>query len=292
MDWKRLETFYIVTNAGSISKASKEMNISKGAVSRQISLLEEHVKTKLFHRHVKGLFLTQTGETLYHHVKTMQSEASMAEAVLSNSFEQPLSVLKISAPMILGSYWLAPLLKKFHDSHSNILIDLNLTDTSVDLSMGNTYVALRYPAEENPEHIRREIGTVNFYACATKSYLLQFGTPECIRDFGSHRLIAFRRNTYKDYKLYNWHLNSEKSTDFEGEAILITNSLYACYYAIKSGLGIGILPEYLIRSSDKIIKLIPFDQCYSRKLNLYYSKELRNGSKIKAFCDFISNEKL
>ena len=65
MDWDKLRIFHAVADAGSFTHAGHELALSQSAVSRQISALEEDLKVSLFHRHARGLILTEQGEVLY-----------------------------------------------------------------------------------------------------------------------------------------------------------------------------------------------------------------------------------
>ena len=84
-DWDRLRIFHDVAEAGSFTHAGATLNLSQSAVSRQISALEESLNVKLFHRHARGLILTEQGELLYATVKNVFNELAIAEAELSGS---------------------------------------------------------------------------------------------------------------------------------------------------------------------------------------------------------------
>ena len=95
-----------MAEAGSFTHAGELLNLSQSAVSRQISALEESLETTLFHRHARGLILTEQGELLYQTTHEVYHKLAMAEAQLSESKERPSGPLKITTTIGLGSLWL------------------------------------------------------------------------------------------------------------------------------------------------------------------------------------------
>ena len=289
MNWKQLETFYLVATAKSLSKASKKMAITQGALSRHIALLEGSINAKLFYRHPKGMRLTPTGEMVYRHVCTMYAEAALVKKQLNDTKNLPSGVLKISAPIALGTFWLIPRIAKFNTLYPKLSIELNLTDSEVDLSLGDSCVALRYPVVERPDLVRKPLKTIGFYPYASTSYLLTSGALGSSEDLDDHRLIAYSRMTAEDHKQFNWILRAGNKTG--RVPVLQVDNLYACYLAVKNGLGIGVLPEYFAWDTEDIVRIFPnYKSNYVRELSLYYPVELRDLTRMKVFRDFIYEE--
>ena len=88
MDWDKLRVFHAVAEAGSFTHAGESLNLSQSAVSRQISALEESLSVPLFHRHARGLILTEQGELLFRTAREVFAKLSMAEGLISE-FEGP-----------------------------------------------------------------------------------------------------------------------------------------------------------------------------------------------------------
>src|SRR3546814_1851873 len=108
MDWDKLRIFHAVAEAGSFTHAGDSLHLSQSAVSRQISSLEESLNVRLFHRHARGLILTEQGELLYRTVHDVFAKLTMVEAQLTDSQERPQGPLKIATTIGLGSLWLTP----------------------------------------------------------------------------------------------------------------------------------------------------------------------------------------
>ena len=111
MDWDKLRVFHAVAEAGSFTHAGETLNLSQSAVSRQISALEENLQVPLFHRHARGLILTEQGESLNRTVREVFAKLAMTEALLTESKEKPAGRIKVTTTVGFGATWLA------HDQH-------------------------------------------------------------------------------------------------------------------------------------------------------------------------------
>ena len=113
MDWDKLRVFHAVAEAGSFTHAGDTLNLSQSAVSRQISALEEALQVPLFHRHARGLILTEQGEALNRTVREVFAKLAVTEALLTESKEKPAGRLKVTTTVGFGASWLAPRLQDF-----------------------------------------------------------------------------------------------------------------------------------------------------------------------------------
>src|ERR1700710_2797887 len=108
MDWDKLRVFHSVAEAGSFTHAGDTLNLSQSAVSRQISALEEELQVPLFHRHARGLILTEQGEALNRPLPEVFANIAITEALQTQTKENPAGRLKVTTTVGLGSSWLAP----------------------------------------------------------------------------------------------------------------------------------------------------------------------------------------
>ena len=135
MDWDKLRIFHAVAEAGSFTHASETLNLSQSAISRQISGLEQNLKVPLFHRHARGLILTEQGEDLYKTSHEVFHKVAMTEARLTESKEQPEGPLTITTTVGFGSVWLTPRIKEFMDQYPEIDVTILLVYDDLDLAM-------------------------------------------------------------------------------------------------------------------------------------------------------------
>src|SRR5262249_29026082 len=159
MDWDKLRIFHAVAEAGSFTHAGESLNLSQSAVSRQVGALEESLGVTLFHRHARGLILTEQGELLFRTAHEVFHRLAMAEAQLTDSRERPSGELKITTTVGLGSNWLTPRIREFVDLYPDIQVNLVLTDRELDLGMREADVAIRMWQPTQPDLVQRRLLT-------------------------------------------------------------------------------------------------------------------------------------
>ena len=143
MDWDKLRIFHAAAEAGSFTKAGGSIGLSQSAVSRQVGALEGELRVPLFHRHARGLILTEQGEMLYRTARDVIQRLEQTRLKLADSREKPNGELRVTANVGLGAHWLTPRLGEFLDLYPDIQVQLNLTDDELDLSMREADVAVR-----------------------------------------------------------------------------------------------------------------------------------------------------
>ncbi len=169
MDWDKLRVFHAVAEAGSFTHAGEMLNLSQSAISRQIGGLEASLKVPLFHRHARGLILTEQGELLYRTAHEVFGRLAMTAAQLAESKDRPKGPLKITTTVAFGSTWLAPRLREFIEVYPEIELSLLLADRDVDLSMREADVAVRLAPPTQPDLIQRHLVTVHMLIYAAAS---------------------------------------------------------------------------------------------------------------------------
>ena len=190
MDWDKLRIFHAVAEAGSFTHAGELLNLSQSAVSRQISALEDSLKVPLFHRHARGLILTEQGELLYRTAHEVFGKLAMTEAQLTESKDRPKGPLKITTTVAFGSHWLAARMSEFIEVYPEIECHLLLLDREVDLSMREADLAIRFSPPRQADLIQRHLMTVNMHIYAAASYIKKHGVPQSTKDLDKHRIVV------------------------------------------------------------------------------------------------------
>src|SRR3990170_1260822 len=142
MDWDKLRIFHAAAEAGSFTHAGEVLRMSQSAVSRQVSSLEKDLGISLFHRHARGLVLTEQGELLFRTASDVMNRLQTAETLLSDSTTKPAGELRITSSVSLGSVWVTQRIREFIDVYPDIRIELILNDEPLDLSMRVADVAI------------------------------------------------------------------------------------------------------------------------------------------------------
>ena len=115
MDWDKLKVFHAAAEAGSFTHAGEHLGLSQSAVSRQVSALETELGVSLFHRHARGLILTEQGDLLFRTAHEVFMKLEAARAKLTDSKERPNGELKVTTTAGIGLNWLTPRLGEFLD---------------------------------------------------------------------------------------------------------------------------------------------------------------------------------
>jgi DNA-binding transcriptional LysR family regulator len=287
MDWDKLRVFHAVAEAGSFTHAGEALNLSQSAVSRQISALEESLSVPLFHRHARGLILTEQGELLFQTAREIFAKLAMAEAMLSESKDRPKGPLKVTTTVAFGSSWLTPRIREFTDLYPEIQLALVVDDSELDLSMREADVAIRMSPPRQPDLVQRHLMTVHFRIYASTDYLRRFGTPQKAEDLDKHRLIVYGEDGRPPVRSSNWLREAGARPGLDRQPVLIVNNLYAIYRAAESGLGVVVLPDYMVQEVATLARVLPELQGPEVEAYFVYPEELRSSKRIAVFRDFL-----
>ena len=287
MDWDKLRIFHAVADAGSLTHAGDTLHLSQSAVSRQIRALEESLNTVLFHRHARGLILTEQGELLFDATKTMNKRIDAAAARIRDSEEEVFGELRVTTTTGIGTIWLAPRLYKLYETYPDLKIDLMMEERVLDLPMREADVAIRMKEPSQADLIRKRLMFVRIGLYATREYIARHGAPETLDDMKNHSLIF--QNPKSPQVLAGQNLVRELMT-YEIGSTLTVNNYFGVLQAAIHNLGIGMLPDYVTHAIDTMVRVLPDVESMEVPVYLAYPEELRHSNRIEAFRDFVENE--
>lgn len=287
MDWDKLRIFHSVADAGSLTHAGDQLHLSQSAVSRQIRALEESLSATLFHRHARGLILTEQGELLFEATRAMMKRLDAATARIRDSEEEVLGELKVTTTIGFGTLWLAPRLPQFYEKFPELKIDLMLEERVLDLPMREADVAIRMKEPSQADLIRKRLMSVHMCLYAAPEYLEKNGTPESLQELRKHRLIC--QNPRSAQVGAGAKLVGELMA-YDIPATLTVNNYYGVLQGVRHKLGIGVLPNYLTQDFPELVRILPEVQSVDVPVFLAYPEELRHSKRISAFRDFVQQE--
>lgn len=289
LDWDKLRVFHAVAEAGSFTHAGETLNLSQSAVSRQIQALEEALAVPLFHRHARGLILTEPGETLNRTVREVFAKLAMTETLLTESRERPAGRLKITSTTGFGSTWLAPRLSRFLTLYPEVSVTLLLDDSDLDLAMREADVAIRMHPPKQPDLIQRHLASFGWRVCGSPSYLKLAGVPARAEELDAHRIICW--GEYRPpIDEVNWLAETGRRPGAPRRAAVEVNSLTGMLRAVQSGLGLAALPDYMGVELDGLLQVLP--DLKAPRLDAYfvYPEEMRHSKRVSVFRDFLVAE--
>ncbi|RZI60256.1 MAG: LysR family transcriptional regulator, partial [Zymomonas sp.] len=157
----------------------------------------------------------------------------------------------------------------------------------IDLTMRKADAAIRLRQPQQPDLIQRRLFTVHLHVYAAPTYLQRFGTPETVQDLSQHRLITFGEPAPQ----YLRNLNTLETVGLpDGQSrssILQINNLMSIKAAIERGIGLALLPDYMIDKNSKLVQVLPEMEMPTFDTYLCYPEQLRNSAKLKVFRDFL-----
>jgi DNA-binding transcriptional LysR family regulator len=227
MDWDKLRIFHAAAQAGSFTHAGETLNMSQSAVSRQVSALEQDLGVPLFHRHARGLILTEQGEELFQSANDILMKLDAVRSRITESAEKASGPLRITTTVGLGSTWLTDRLHEFVDLYPSISVHLILDDQELDLGMRQADVAIRLRQHIQPDIIQRRLFTVHMHLYASPDYLKRFGRPESIDDLDNHRIVTFGVPVPSYLRNVNWLEIAGRSSDNPRGPTVKINNLFA-----------------------------------------------------------------
>ncbi len=287
MDWDKLRIFHAAAEAGSFTHAGDSLHMSQSAVSRQVSALERELKVVLFHRHARGLVLTEQGELLHRTTSDVINKLHTAETLLSDTTSKPTGELRITAPVGFGTVWLTQRLREFHELYPEIRIELNLNDEQVDIGMRAADVAIWTREPGQTDLIRRMLFTTKVRAFASTQYVRRFGAPMTLEELDQHRIVSYSGQPAQHLSAITWIETVGRDGKAPREPAFRANSVVALRYAIRSGIGIGMIPDYLSDEEADLVPVLTEIDPPTLPILFVYPEELKASKKVQVFRDFL-----
>ena len=188
----------------------------------------------LFHRHARGLELTEQGEILFHETRDINRRIEFVTARLTDTKDSPSGEFRITASVAFGSTWLTPRISEFIEMYPEINMTMLVSDFEIDLSQRTADVAIRLGPLTQPNLIARRILTIRNHIYASKDYLARHGTPMTIDDIEHHELITYGATAPTPIQHINWLENMHIKARRNGATLKI-NNLYGMLLAVEAG---------------------------------------------------------
>jgi DNA-binding transcriptional LysR family regulator len=287
MDWDKLKVFHAAAEAGSFTHAGEQLGLSQSAVSRQVSALEHELNVPLFHRHARGLILTEQGDLLFRTAHEVLMKLEAARAKLTDSREKPNGELRVTTSPGLGINWLTPRLGEFLDLYPEIRVTLITTDEELDLAMREADVAIRLRQPTQPDLIQRKLFQVHFHAYASPEYLKRFGTPRSPEDLDKHRVVVLGGATPNYLQNVRWLLTEGRNGREARTPWLVINNVLGLMRAAQRGVGVAMLPDYIVEENGGLVQLFAEGDGFAFDCYFVYPEELKSVARIQVFRDFL-----
>jgi DNA-binding transcriptional LysR family regulator len=287
VDWDKIRLFYEVAAAGNFTRAGDLLGVNQSSLSRQISALEQELNVPLFHRHSRGLILTEHGEMLLQAAQDMHRRFESTRQRLTETSEKPTGELKVTATVGIGGIWLAQRIAEFLDLYPEVRVQLILTPDELDLSMREADIAIRLRRPVQADLIQRRLFTIPYHAYASRIYIERHGEPERVDDLDNHCIVSLGGEQPSFIlDLHRLTTLGRGPRDPRASRLIVNDSL-ALRSAIETGAGVGMAPDYAMSRNPNVKQVLrdiemPTLDCY-----LVFPEEVRSVARLQVFRDFL-----
>ena len=258
MDLNRVSAFVRVVHDGSFTAAARSLGLPKSSISRSVAQLEQDLGIRLLHRTTRQLHLTDAGSAFYERVARALTDIDQATARAADTQEEISGVVRVTAPVDLGVWSLAPIVARFARKHPSIRVELHLTGRVVDLVAEGFDLAVRAGPLRDSSLIARRIGDLQSALYASPKYLARRGNPKTVADLAKQDCVLFRSTGGKAL----WDLTQAGGTRASVEVTgpVATDDMSFVRAAVMAGCGVGALPTFLCsraESKGRVIRVLP-----------------------------------
>lgn len=284
--FESMSTLLAVVEAGSLSAAARRLNTPLTTVSRRVSELETHLKTRLLNRSSRRVALTDAGRSYVAASKRILEELGEAERAASGEYSAPRGELFMTAPVVFGRLHALPIVIEFLRAYPDIDIRLGLADRIVNILEEPVDLAVRIGHLPDSSLVARRVGATRRVICASPAYLAARGTPSIPGDLAGHDCITFEGMTAPEA----WTFPAGKSEAAVAiRSRLVVSTAEAAVDAAKAGIGITRVLSYqaagALRDGTLVLALEDFEPA-SLPVNLVHVGQRLLPLKLRAFLDF------
>jgi DNA-binding transcriptional LysR family regulator len=285
MDWNDLRYFLAVARTGSLTLASSSLGASQSTVSRRIGELEKSIGTSLFRRHQTGYYLTDEGQEVLRHAELVEDSVMALERGATGLDRNPVGTVRLATSENLAIDLVIPALPAFRDRYPGISLEILTSTATAELERREADIALRVVRPMRGNLKIRRVGHMTYSVYGGRDYVerhpAQDGEP-----LGGRHAIAWDA-AHAHLPAATWLAREHPGC----RTALITSSLATQIAAVRAGLGLAVIPDFLTVKDD-FVRVIPPERMFSAEVWLVTHADLAASARIRALADFLSNEVL
>ena len=288
-----LKAFCLVASNGGFSAAARQLGVATSSVTRLVDALEQRIGAPLLNRSTRSITLTDSGRGYFDHATQILASLDEADDAASGRDAEPAGVLRIAAPVTLAIRYIAPLLPELARRYPKLELDMRLNDALTNMVDEAIDVAIRIGnPEQQPNLIARKLAGHQRHIVASPAYLAAHGAPRTPDELGRHNCLLFAYGASRS----TWRLrNSDLATEVEVRGSLHVNNSDMLRQAALGGLGLALLPGWLIQqdlADGKLVAVLTEYQANPGEMDVgiyaVYPANRRGASKIRVFTDMLA----
>ena len=280
--------FSKVVEMKNFSKTAEQRGMVKSMISKRISRLEKQLGVRLLHRSTRSMSLTEYGATLYEYTQRIEEEVNDAVEAMTLGQHQPKGRLKVVVPHSFGDHYLSQLVANFVEQFPDLHVEIELSAAFPNLQDSGFDLVIHVGDPPATNDMSKLIGWHRYVVCASKDYFKRQGCPNSIYDLQRHNCLI-QRNLPNSNVWSFQHQKKRHHVTINGN--FVSNSPQSLKHAAMSGLGIVMLPDYMVKTevADGALQAIFQDYC-PEDIGLYavfpYTKHI--SPKLRVFLEFLS----
>ncbi len=283
-----MNLFVRVVETGSFSRAAADMRLTQPTVSKQVAALESRLKARILNRTTRSLTLTDIGADYYDQCKRILESVDAADNLALQSQSRAQGRLLVGSSVAFGRQIVTPMTLEFARRHPDIRIDLSFEDRYVDLVAQNLDVAIRMGKLADSSLGARYLGDNPWLLAATPPYLKQHGVPRMPADLREHNCLVYSTVQGDDV----WHFSGPRGRNHEVAitGTLRANNLSSLRAAMLAGMGLALLPRYVVRNDLEAGAVIPVLTDYAlsaQEIHAVYPSPRYQPARVRVFVEFL-----
>jgi len=283
--------FVRVAESGGFTAAAVRLNMATGPVSRAVSELEQHLRTRLLNRTTRRVVLTEAGERYLHRCYQILASLDQAEAEASNAHVLPSGRLRVHATASFGQHYVMPAIMRYQKRYRQVAVELTLSQHVPDLIEEGYDVSVQLSRTELPSSGSIAVRVGNSYSilCASPSYLAERGTPGSVAELADHTCLQTTSLTLPGSR---WDLdgpNGREIFDLPPSPFRV-NIAEVMAFALRDGLGVGALPLWTALPwlrDGTLTRVLPTYRLSEMQIHALYTSREYLDAKIRSWIDFL-----
>jgi DNA-binding transcriptional LysR family regulator len=276
-----------VVASGSFSEAARRLGVTRSAISKAITQLEQDLGARLLDRTTRRVVPTEAGLAYYERCLAILAQIAETEAQISQLHDEPKGVLKVNGPMSFGTLYLGRAVADFMERYGDLKVELTLTDRMVDPLEEGVDVTVRIGAMVDSSLIARKISSARIVLVASPDYINRHGAPETPQDLVSHHCLHYGHST----TVPRWNLTEKgQPVTVPITACLSSNNGDTLRDAAVKGIGIARLPSFIISAdlaAGRLVALLADYPPPEVTIHALYAPNRFLAAKTRLFIDFL-----
>jgi DNA-binding transcriptional LysR family regulator len=286
-----MRVFAKVVEQGSFARAAGSMEMSNAVVTRHVADLESHLGVRLLNRTTRKLSLTETGQQYLEKVRQILIDIDDADAIAASTTKKPSGTLRLYCHLGFGQTRLAPLLPAFAQSMPDVLLDVTLSDHTVDLVEQGFDIGIFLGIQKfDTSMIARKLATSSVVLVASPEYLARRGVPQHPTQVGEHDCLNFAIEQLRHHWTMQAH-GSERPLQVPVTSRMISNSSAVLRHAALAGMGIMIRSSFALDddiTSGRLVRLLADYHLGELSVMMVYPSRRGMSAKVRAFVEFMN----